>query len=246
MLLAWLVEKCCFHLISHRTLSPAVLRRRFPACVAPSWCYFQGMVFLSAADSGSWWGFSLSSVGIAWKRSWNVISARWAYELCGLHLRSRVYSVAEKNMRKNPWGVCGFRSDLLRISCAYRCAHLAAEQRCWTEAKGQKQNCWRRSQLRWLRLASEKTPNYQMADFTCKWKQARYIRRPSCIEITKWHYSPTFNHFDSRGAARWHDIPAQQCFGATCNSYVHVAIMADVYISLFISQPWVAVLLFRQ
>lgn len=43
-LLAWLVNKCLFGLISHRTLGVSILRRKFPACVAPSWCYFQGMV----------------------------------------------------------------------------------------------------------------------------------------------------------------------------------------------------------
>lgn len=44
ILLAWLVKKYLFGLISHRTLSLSVLRRKFPTCVAPSWCYIQGMV----------------------------------------------------------------------------------------------------------------------------------------------------------------------------------------------------------
>lgn len=54
----------------------------------------------------------------------------------GRHLGSRVYSAAEENMRETLEGFAGFRSDLLHLSRASRCAHLAAAS--LGEVKGQK------------------------------------------------------------------------------------------------------------
>lgn len=68
-LLAWLVNNCLFGLISHRTLGISVLRRKFPVCVAPSWCYFQGTVCRLQQIGLDGFFFYLSSVRTTWKTS---------------------------------------------------------------------------------------------------------------------------------------------------------------------------------
>lgn len=108
VLLSWLVKKCSFHLISHRTLSPSVLGRKFPACVAPSWCYFQGMAFCLQQIVDLDGFFSVFSrdcleemlkMQLAHGDLVTSCAHRHRFTYRG-HLRSRLYSVAEKNMRK--------------------------------------------------------------------------------------------------------------------------------------------------
>lgn len=138
VLLAWLGKKCLFHLISHCTLSLSVLRRKFPSCVAPSWCYFQGMAcrLLQIGDPDCFFclqsglpgrevemqlsrgGLAVSQMGYICTGSTCLLGGRDEYE-------------------KNPGGICGFCPDLLHINLVHSCS----EQRCLREVKGQKHNC---------------------------------------------------------------------------------------------------------
>lgn len=192
---------------------------------------FSGNSLSSGADSRSWWFFFCLQWGLSGREIEMQLAHGGLMMSCarchrhhfanGLDLHSYVYSEAERNMRKMRylWFLLWLASH--QLCCI--CSHLAAEQHCLREVKGQKQNCGAEeglgTQIRWFRLASGMASNYQMADSTCTWKQAHYI----CTEITKWHYSLTFHHLDLNAAEHWHGIASECCFCTTWSSCTFIS-----------------------
>lgn len=190
ILLAWLVKKYLFGLISHRTLSLSVLRRKFPACVAPSWCYFQGMV-CCLQQIGGLDGFvfiCLQSGSLKREAHGGPVTSRAHCHRQYFHERVTCVLglLLREECEERSWRYLRFSFILASQQlCLWMCS-----PGCWTAAPqgGQRAKAelrgWRRFSNRVDKI-SFKASNYLIANFRCTWKQADYICGPYS---TTWHH----------------------------------------------------------